>query len=148
MGLDMTFLKERWKPLLAGVVLGALLGSGVAGFAVYKSQEGGRKALTEIAKATAEVAACQDSLKNANVNASNSKELHAKAEVEKLELQKLLDEKKEEMEKLSASLKKAASKPAATAPRSQTGAMRPASTYTSRPTPIPQAIRENWENGL
>lgn len=148
MGLEMTFLKERWKALLLGVVLGALLGSGVAGFAVYKSQEAGRKALAEVSKAATDIAACNASLKEATANAGNSKELHEKSKVELLELQKQIDEQKEEIEKLIANLKKTAAKPAAKTSSFQTAARAPNPIYINRPTTAPQAIRQNWEDGL
>lgn len=147
MGLDMTFLKDRWKALLAGVLLGALLGSGIAGFAVYKSQEAGRKALAEVGKTAADIAACNASLKEATANADNSKALHERAKVEALEFKKQLDEQKEEIEKLTSNLKKAAAKPGAKTSSTQTAARTSNPIYINRPAP-PQAIRKSWEDGL
>jgi peptidoglycan hydrolase CwlO-like protein len=144
----MTFLKERWKPLLAGVALGLLVGSAGAGYAIYKSQEAGRKALTEVTKVAAEMATCNASLKEITANANNSKELLEKSETEKLDFQKQLDEQKEIIEKLTTSLKKLPAKSAekTTTPLTGTKPLKP--NYSNTPAAMPASSRENWEEGL
>lgn len=152
MALDKTFLKEHGKFLIGGFALGALLGAGAAGFAVYKSQEPGRQAIAGLAKATADVATCNASLKESSEAVTSGKAALEKLEGEKNELQTQLTDAKTEIEKLNVSIKTLSTKPApkatpAPVPERKPGSAQPA----KRPvhTVAPSApSRENWEDGL
>lgn len=152
MAFNKELLQQNMKPLLAGLALGILLGAGAAGYAVYLSQAPGRKAMEDIAKVTAEVAACATSLKEAADGVASNKALREKSEAEKAQVQKQLTEAISEIDTLTANLKKIQIKPQEKKPTPQTTSVRPSPpTYSRRPAKpadSEETPRENWEEGL
>lgn len=106
-------LKENWKTLLGGFALGAILGAGIAGYAVYLSQEPGRKALVTVAKTSEEAGACATSLKDITDQAAQYRESCEKTTAAKTELDVQLADAKAEIAKLNAAaMQKAPTRPA------------------------------------
>ena len=160
----MTSLKESWKTLVGGFALGAILGTGMAGYAVYLNQEPGRKALVAVAKANEEIAACATSLKEASDEAAKSRESSEKTATAKTELDVQLADAKAEIAKLTAAMQKAPARPGEKAATAKPEAKGPAPTYSNtlkKSGRDPSANRDrqgnreyeqspqsNWEQGL
>ena len=158
-------LKENWKTLLGGIVLGALLGAGIAGYLVYLNQEPGRKALIAVAKAGEESAACTASLKDVTDQAAQYRESCEKTTAAKTELDVQLADAKAEIAKLTAAAaQKQPTRPAGKAPEAKTKqeakseAKKQAPTYsrTYKKREKSSAVcpdeepcdQNNWEQGL
>ncbi|MBS4098249.1 MAG: hypothetical protein KGZ83_15600 [Sulfuricella sp.] len=151
MAIDKAFLKEHGKYLLGGIVLGAILGAGAAGFAVYKSQEPGRQALVGLAKAAADLTTCTASIKEFQDGLAKNKELIEKTVADKAELERQLTDARGEVAKLTESLKKLPPKAPEKPQPTKAEQKKTPPTYSRRPvrpSVPPEEVRENWEEGL